>query len=405
MKKEQCFLLNILSDHIAGRSSNIKEDVDWEMIAETAHVHQVDGIVYYQCKSFVPTELKTRFMDNVRACFYYYGNRKKVLENLKSVFDKQGIMFFTIKGIEVSKYYPLPALRTMGDIDIVVHVEDKKRVGKELKNLGFKYISEYSGKEQRYFYQGMYFDLHDHLIYDEDISIDKHKVFFNDCWQYVSEGTIDPGFHFLFLLVHLRKHLMNRGAGLRMFLDLAVMVQNEKNLNWLWIENELRALDLLEFARVCFGLIDTWFGVKAPITYTELEEDFADCITEKIFANGIFGYDCESNNYNGIVNRLRVHKGPRWLRRLSVIRENAFPGYHYLCVGEPYKFLKGHPLRLPAAWMYRFYLFARGKTPGGKEILNNYFIGNDEIVAREEELRRWGLLSNDANTVKYQHSK
>lgn len=392
MTKEQRFFLNILSDHIAGSGTNKIKNVNWETITEMAHSHQVEGIVYFQCKSFIPAEKQMYFEKIFSFSFYYYKHRKMILERLTKTCNIKGIPFFTVKGVQVAKYYPVPALRTMGDIDLVVRADDKELVSKELLDMGFEYNVEYEGKERRFCYQGMHFDLHDHLIYDEDITLREHKAFFNNCWQYVEKGVLNPNFHFLFIIVHLRKHLMNRGAGFRMFLDLAAISQNENQLNWSWIEDQLQSLKIIEFSKVCFGLVDEWFNIKVPIAYPELEKSFVDNISEKIFANGIFGYGCDDNNNNNLINNIRVHKGPRWVRRLSIISEKAFPSYRYLKDGDNYKFLKKHPFLLPIAWVYRCFLFVRGKMPGGSNAISSLLINNELIDSREEELRRWGLI-------------
>ena len=44
--------------------------------------------------------------------------------------------------------------------------------------------------------------------------------------------TLNPSYHFAFLLLHLAKHMASSGAGVRMYLDLAIMLKNEPNIDF-----------------------------------------------------------------------------------------------------------------------------------------------------------------------------
>lgn len=390
MTSEQHFFLQVLSDYLLKKSTKPIDNLDWDSIYKLSRAHQVEGIVFYQCKEFIPdrTELENAFY----LTLYYYKNRKAAMANIVAALSEQRIPFFTVKGLETARYYPVPELRTMGDNDIIVHEEDRVRACRALIDQGFAYYSEFLGKEQVLFYQDMQFDLHYRLIYDELITMPEHEHFFNNCWEYLKGGELDHSFHFLYLLVHLRKHMLNEGAGFRQFMDIAAVGKMDSELNWEWVEEKLKALRMTKFAERCFSLIEFWFGIRLPIIHSDLDNDFCDQATQMIFDNGVFGYDDKDNEYNETINRLRRFRGPRWLGRIVMLAERLFPGYTFLCSGSSYSFLKGRPYLLPAAWIYRFYLMLRGRTTGRKEALRQILIPANVISRREEELRKWGLI-------------
>lgn len=392
MTAEQEFFLQILADHLNGRSTAPRQDVDWNAVREYAHAHQVEGIVYYQCKGFMPAEACAFCKRFFKASLFYYANRKMLVQSIREAFSAHDIPFFIAKGLEVAKYYPVPGLRTMGDTDMIVHAQDRDRAAKVLTDLGFAYDHEYTGKELVYTYNRMEFELHYDLLYDETITLPEHQAFFNHCWDYVRDGALDHSFHFLYLLSHLRKHLMNQGVGFRQFMDIAVAVRNDDTLNWPWIEEKLDALHLSRFASVCFALTERWFHIPAPMEAATLEDAFIQRAAEKIFADGVFGFDNKDNEIAYVSNEVRHFKGPRWLARLSLFRQHAFPGYHHFQGNEKYAFFDGKPWLLPVAWGYRFYLMLRGETVTGKEYLDRIMIPSQALDAREEELRQWGLL-------------
>lgn len=145
--------------------------------------------------------------------------------------------YFVIKGPEIAEYYPVPALRTMGDVDIVV--KDRSVAHEVMIKQGFTNITKLSDREWQYYKMNMEFELHDRLVYKELINMDLQEVFFNDFWKYVENNKIDLNFHFVFLIYHLKKHFMNSGVGFRQFVDLAVLIKNAE-LNWDWIEITLK---------------------------------------------------------------------------------------------------------------------------------------------------------------------
>ena len=392
MTAEQSFFLQIMADHLSGEKTAPRPDVDWEALRQYAHAHQVQGIIYHQCKDFLPTEIGPRFKKSFRAALYYYVNRKKLLQSIREAFSASDLPFFIAKGVKVAEYYPVPGLRTMGDTDMIVHARDRNRAAKILQDLGFSYDHEYAGKEQAYTYDRMEFELHYDLIYDEAVTLPEHQAFFGRCWDYVQAGELDHSFHFLYLLAHLRKHLMNQGVGFRQFMDIAIVARNDASLNWPWIEEKLEELRLRRFAEVCFALTERWFGLPAPIRTAELEDAFIQRATEKIFADGVFGFDNQDNALAHVSNEVRKFSGPRWLARLSMLRGHAFPGYHHFQGNEKYAFFDSKPWLLPAAWCYRFYLMLRGETTTGKAYLDLILTPGQALDAREEDLRQWGLL-------------
>ena len=139
MKAEQGFFLQIMADHLAGGKTAPRTGIDWTIMKEFAHAHQVEGIIYYQCQEFMPEEACAFFERRFNASLYYYMNRKPLMQNIREVLSANGIPYFIVKGLEVAKYYPVPGLRTMGDTDIIVHAQDRDRAAKILTDSGFVY--------------------------------------------------------------------------------------------------------------------------------------------------------------------------------------------------------------------------------------------------------------------------
>jgi len=398
MTREQEFFLQVLSDHLNGKATNPPEGLDWPQIAKYAKSHEVEGIIYHQCKDYLSkheelASVNDRLSRATAAAVFYYANRTAMVERLTEALDAEGIPYFIVKGAEVAQFYPVPAYRTMGDTDLVVHTEDRERVHAIMLAQGYENVSKFPDREWQYYQNKMEFELHDHLVYSEVVNVDEHTAYFNDFWKYVKDGELDWGFHFMFLLLHLRKHFMNSGVGFRQFMDLAVVADAKRDsVDWDWVENELNRLDLLRFAGNCFGFCKRWFGTQSPLPAAEVEDDFFEAATEKIFIDGIFGFENDENTKNTAINEARKSAGSNWVSMLRMATRRAFPGYQTLIKSEHYAFLKGKPLLLPAAWIYRIFRGVfRGKVDTGVKLVSESFASKEAYNKRNDMLNKWGL--------------
>lgn len=386
MTKEQIFFTGVLADHLNKRKTASADGLNWDLLLSYAKSHQVEAILYYQCKDFLPPEIRSRLTQLYASTLFYYTNRTKQFEEICRAFAERRLSFYTVKGLDVAELYPIPALRTMGDCDIVVHSEDKASAHEMMMSLGYTNDWHHS-VEWTYFKNKLEFEIHDHLLYDEMVNSQISKDFTDLAWEYVvpcnqeCRYLLDASFHFVFLLLHLKKHFLNSGVGFRQFMDLAVVVQHQE-LNWPWIEKTLTKLELLDFAKVCLGFCERWFGIPMPLK-SEPDSSFFEASTEKIFENGIFGFHDAENKDNGMLNRVqRVGK-------LKTILWRFFPPYKSL---QYIPFLKGRPWLLPVAWIYRLIRGAlQGKTTVGWKWITGVAGSDRALESRNAMLEQWGL--------------
>lgn len=392
MTTEQQFILQLLSDHIHRLNTVCPNDLDWNIILRYANSHQIEGIIFKQCGNRIPDGNALKRLTELYATdMFYHANRVNLETEIRGAFRHNNIDFFFVKGSEVASLYPIPALRTMGDSDIVLHSYDKEKAHRLLQSMGYRNVTKLD-HEWSYFKNKMEFEIHDHLLYERSNGDESLEQYFNACWNYVQrEDILDWNFHFLFLIVHLRKHILCSGAGLRQFMDIAVLMKNNEKLNWSWIEQELSKLGLLKFAQTVVCLCEKWFGVPAKIISPVLEETFYEETTAKIFDDGVFGFDNEENNTNNVVNDIRKTK-----RAKSTMIKRAlgyfFPPYKEMRKSEHYAFLRGRPYLLPLVWIYRFfYGIARHKQKKVIRHLKGSFITEKTLENRKVTLERWGL--------------
>lgn len=377
LTKEQDFFIKALADFINKiGNSEIPQDIDIESLADYAKKHEVEAILYCQ------THLQ-KFLPSFASAVYSSTNRENMLQKLCSALD---ISYFVLKGSCVSQFYPVPMLRTMGDIDFVVHTEDREKVHEILLKQGYECESKNPDREWQYFKDRRELELHDHLIYKENVNNSKQETFFNDFWPYVHNNTLDLSFHFLFLISHLRKHFMNEGVGFRQFMDIAVVAKYGK-LDWSWIEETANEIELLPFLKTVLAFVFRWFAVDTPIECAKIAEEFYEISTAKIFEDGVFGFGNIENRGSAAIN-LYLKDGK--IGTLKATLHQIFPPYREMKDASNYAFVTGKPFLLPFAWVYRIVM--KSKNKGAVKMKLGETITSTEAVRKREEMyRQWGL--------------
>lgn len=389
MTKEQHYFLSIVKDYVCGLKTEPDNTVDWQKMFVYSQSHQLTAIVYQQCKGFISAEFIEQFRSVSLSTIYSNTNRRKITEDILFILRNNDIDCFLIKGFDIADLYPNWQYRTMGDTDIVV--DDLEKAHSILIDNGFKNLSKIKDREYQYSKQNMEFELHDRLVYEEAINLDSSTEYLNNFTDYIVNGKLDDSFHFIFVLNHLRKHFMNSGVGFRQFVDVAVMVENDDRIDWKWTENKLKEIGLLPFAKTVFYYIEQWFGVKTPIEAEHVSEEVFDESTSFVFDNGVFGFDNEANRDFLASNTVRKAKNLKFAMFKSAVQK-AFPSYKSMTAPETYSFLRGRPILLPVAWVYRLFRGVSKKgISEGKKHISKSFVSTEYIANREEMFKQWGL--------------
>lgn len=171
-------------------------------------------------------------------------------EELTALFNQHEISHFFIKGSILSKIYPDPALRTRGDIDIVVKKEDYHKAKLILAENKYSYVSEQTHHAE-YLKNNLMIELHRELFSDEPLM----NAYFDKFFEHIILEknylySLEKNYHFIYCVCHLNKHLIN-GEGLRYLLDFYYMMKSW-DLDYIYIEQELEKLDMLKlYHNIC----------------------------------------------------------------------------------------------------------------------------------------------------------
>lgn len=399
MTSEQRFFLQQLGCHLSGErlAADAAPELNWAELIAFADSHQMTDILFYQCRNYLAAHaelapIAIRLQQNQASHLFTMANRTRTFEKLEAAFTAANLPFFPFKGGEIAKYYPIANLRASGDIDLMMHTQDRDRAHQLMLEAGYE-STTFDNHEWGYRGKNAYYEIHDRMLFELNYNSPEAIAFCDRCWSFVSDNegttrkTLDLSFHFIYLLLHLRKHMLWEGVGFRQFYDLAVLVKRASDqLSWSWIAQELEQIHLLRFGQTCMMFCEKWFGVPSPMEHVEMTNQFFEEATQKIFANGVFGFENQENADNANLNTLRSQgKGKTILHRI-------FPPYRNVKEVPQYSFVAGRPWLLPAVWVYRLFrsLFV-GKGADGVKLLTSAVDSDEKLNAREAVLNQWGL--------------
>lgn len=366
-------LLSILSDFVNGRNT---EAVYSKELISLAKAHQVEGIVYYKTKTI---ESRLSYLK----CVSDYVSRKRLLDQLLSELESESIPYYVVKGAYVASHYPVPALRTMGDCDILVRIEDKERAATVFKKLGFIDRTHNKDCEWVYSKNGYGFELHHSLFYEKDMYEKKEKDLLSNVLDYTTGRELDLNYHFVYLVSHIKKHLLNYGVGFRQFMDLAIEIKYA-GIDGNIVREIAEQAGLLKFTSVCMTLCQRWFGVEVPFEEI-ITDEFYNYATQKIAKNGVFGFNDSTNVLTSLQSHIR-HDG-----KTCLLVNAIFLPYENILKLEDYSWIENKKWLLPVAWVHRLInkVFSIESRKKGVKTIRD--ITGTNVRQVNSMLSEWGL--------------
>ena len=287
-------------------------------------------------------EIREKFFSGFLDSVYIHQLRQNTLDELKELLKGAEIPFICFKGSVLKELYPVPESRVMGDSDVLIRESDRSKAHKLLIDSGFSCTAE-NEFVRNYVKDGNLIELHTSLSDEYDMGVfeapfDYAK--FDGC-----EGRFEDDFHLAYLITHMAHHFRFYGAGVRMLLDVAVML-DKSSADIDAVVKYLESCQLDKFAKVVFTLCKKWFGVGRDFgENTEGAERF-------LLSGGVFGG--ENKNKGAVVARRQLETGKKITPFMAKLRL-AFPSYSTLKGIDYIKFINGRPWLTPVAWVYRFF--------------------------------------------------
>ena len=355
----------LLSGYINGEKVKaVDSSVDWDRIKELGNIHNVSGIIYVALNDSgysVPGDIKGEFYRSFLATAVMSAKRDNEAGNIIKLLTDNGIWHLVSKGYIIKNYYPNPELRTMGDIDFLVK-EDIEKAGNVLAQNGYSISGEYYN-EIGFDKGGLHFELHDQLNERIGNGIDFGKYYKGKCEKAVLiDGRtyrLTDEDHFIYTVVHIAKHFSQSGCGIRMIMDVAVIIKHfGDTLDWKYIWSEFDKIDLKDFALNVVDICRIWFNtdVTGIVDESKLKlkqnTGLYNEICDYIISAGVFGKYNRNSDFNILKNQ---HiKNNKTSGKVKNFIYWFFPDDEFMRM--KYDWYKNKPVwLLPAVWVYRWW--------------------------------------------------
>lgn len=382
MQKEQDALIALVRQQVTGQAQALPETFDWHEVCHQAQRHGVGAMVYCAAKEMglsLPDKLeKALYIDYQRAIFRDVQFRS-LAQRVSQGLEQRGIPHILLRGICLKENYPVSALRTMSDLDILVHEADYDAIRNLAESMG-AVAGHMDGNHRNFrFPEGLTVEFHPELIHcDSPVGTGV-----NPGWQYAAEErpgamTLTEEGFYLNTLAHLANHFAAGGVGIRFVLDIWICrhrraPQPDRGV----VERELKRIGLYDFAVKIEALAEAWFS-GSPET-EEMRE-----LAEYIITSGAHG-----ERDRAMLNAVSLSKHGSGA---SALAGKMF--FSRQEMEQRYLWVKGRPWLLPAAWLAR--AFRAVKRHGdlilkwGKGTLT---VSRSEAKEQREKLKRFGITT------------
>lgn len=355
MSEEALYLLKVLKCFLKNENPGSFHG-DWMKLIMLANTHFLTGILGYMMMNYPDESNRTVAPLMRKECLESIGmfaQRSEKMRLLIQKMNEQKIDHLLIKGYVLKDYYSIPELRSYSDIDFLIRLDDRLRSDALMMQEGFERKTDW---EPVFSYlKGIeYYEIHTDVM-EVDVS-DKadYKEYFSHTWErakLVEDHTwvLSPEDHLLYLLAHIAKHISSSGAGIRMYLDIAVFLQHfGDTLDWDYLQKELEKLVFADFVNMVLTVVQVYFEVESPILLKKIDNQVLDDFMEFTMAGGTFGH---AGRDSGLIYLKKQDRNDESVSRTKTFLKRLFPSA--TSIESRYTYLQGRHWLLPIAWVHR----------------------------------------------------
>lgn len=299
-KVTQKTVLNLLSSAMFQKPFRADKEVDWKAVFDECKAQSVISLAFSALpKDEVPQSVYTHWRALVNENLAVNSKISYAHTMLNELLNQAKIPYVILKGCASAEYYDDPLLRTMGDVDFYVPPAYFEKADKLLLKNGFKSNEIDHEYEKAYTKDDVIFELHNTVNgvpggkvgikirrYFDDV-FDKSELKHFDLAEYYSPS---PFHHGLVMLLHVARHMVTGGIGLRHFCDWAVFVDKVGDGFAPMFEEKLKQVGLWRFAQIMTQFCTAYLGLKPQTWAGNIDKKLLNDLKNDIFAGGNFGH-------------------------------------------------------------------------------------------------------------------
>ena len=380
-------IITIIRSALTGMEGEISDVFELAKGIKLAKRHNIVAVFYegvILCGISASDPLLVSLKDELIKNVFIDTKQRGMINALMDAFEQQNIDYLPMKGILLKQLYPRPEMRTMGDADILIKLEQYSQIKDVLEGLRFEFKFE-SDHELAWSNSSLFLELHKSVIAAHDRDLFMHS---NTGWTlaekvpgFKSKYAFKPEDFYIYLFVHFTKHYRTSGIGIKHMIDLWVYKNAYPQMDWKYIGDILERLNLLEFYQNVIKTLEVWFEADVPNYATTL-------ITNVVFSSGQYGTTARAN----------INRTARDTKSTGSIGKTKMK-HLFVSLFLPYDNMKGKypilakiPILLPIMWLIRWIDIAVAKRKNVRRYMQNLKVANKITVDEHlDELRCVGL--------------
>ena len=354
--------LNCISAYLTGRDFTAPEDFDRDALLTLCREQKLTAPVYSVLRG--SAQLAPVWRMSALADVSVQVRRNAEFQSLCQELSAHGIRPLITKGLLCRETYPEPDARISSDEDLFLRRGDYPRFHETMLELGFDSETPdlESAHELRYHRNGLMVEGHWELFPQDNSALNALNTLSDGFWQRAQTKplggatllTLDPTDHMTFLLLHLFKHFINSGTGVRQICDVAQWAKAHA-IDWARVRAAMRLAHAERFAGAVFDAGERYFGMPFPDGWPR-----ADCgpLLDDALGGGIYGSATMSRKHSGSMTLAAVEDADRASRTRALLR-TLFPNRAVMETSFPW--VKRSAALLPAAWTLRIVRYLRSR--------------------------------------------
>lgn len=356
-KVTQKTVLDLLSSAMFQKPFCTDSELDWKAVFDECKAQSVISLAFSALpKSEVPQKIYAHWKALVNENIAVNSKISYAHTMLNELLNQEKIPYVILKGCASAEYYDDPLLRTMGDVDFYVPSLYFEKADNILLKNGFKSNEIDHEYEKTYTKDDVIFELHNtvngvpggkvgiQIRHDFDDLFEKSELKHFDLAEYYSPS---PFHHGLTMLLHVARHMITGGIGLRHFCDWVVFVDKVGNDFVPLFEDKLKQVGLWRFAQIMTQFCTLYLGLPQQEWAGIAEKQLLAQLNDDVFASGNFGHKdlSRADEAKFITSRKKGGVNNDSNLKQAVLSANEIVRRHW-------KFADKVPIVYPAGWAF-----------------------------------------------------
>jgi len=364
----------------SGLRSLAEKISDWSYFYELAGRHGIAALVYNNLASldllqFVPFNIKEILRNSLLNNIARNAGFTEKISEVLGLLEKENIRVVLLKGLALElSVYGNCGLRQMTDVDVLVSRDNALQARKILMENGFR-----SHPLKSVLYKPIFLDAGKHLptLTRHGFSVEIHHELFSlknsVLTKMLYDGSTEieikgnrayipsPGMFFLYLVKHLWLHEMNNESQLRLYTDLAVLLDKYMDLI---IEPALVDLagkaGMNEILSSYLRLLRDFWGISFPKWMNDFIDKWSGNSSIDRFVFFLKSPKDNPQSDRAMVYRYHLGEIPGFHRKLLFVAGDLFPTPEFMKNRYGCKSMLKAFIYYPLRWGKLWYLFKRG---------------------------------------------